>query len=164
LIYKLLAVGGGNFNLAALTSGQLSAAFLVVPLVYAAGLRTLGFQRLLLQLSTYWRLSAAGRNETAADGALLKRGAAGKSLAFANKGPAVDFLAKEIQMTPELARKAWDYYISNRIWHPNAELNLERIKFALEILAEQTKVAPPDPLRCIDYSYLQQTIKELGEQ
>jgi hypothetical protein len=65
LIYKLLAVGGGNFNLAALTSGQLSAAFLVVPLVYAAGLRTLVLQRLLLQLSTYWRLSAAGRNETA---------------------------------------------------------------------------------------------------
>ncbi|HEX5022539.1 MAG TPA: ABC transporter substrate-binding protein [Candidatus Binatia bacterium] len=30
--YKLLAVGGGNFNLAALTSGQIGATYLVVPL------------------------------------------------------------------------------------------------------------------------------------
>jgi NitT/TauT family transport system substrate-binding protein len=46
--YKLLAVGGGNFNLAALTSGQVSAAFLVVPLVYAAeeqGFKNLGFYK-----------------------------------------------------------------------------------------------------------------------
>jgi hypothetical protein len=63
-----------------------------------------------------------------------------------------------------LLARGWDYYISNRIWHPNAELNLEGMKFALEILAEQTKVAPPDPLRYIDHSYLQQIIKEIGEQ
>jgi ABC-type nitrate/sulfonate/bicarbonate transport system substrate-binding protein len=43
--YKLLAVGGGNFNLAALTSGQVSAAFLVVPLVYAA--EEQGFKKLV---------------------------------------------------------------------------------------------------------------------
>ena len=30
--YKLLSVGGGNFNLAALTSGQIGATYLVVPL------------------------------------------------------------------------------------------------------------------------------------
>lgn len=43
-------------------------------------------------------------------------------------------------------------------------LNLEGMKFALEILAEQSKIAPPDPIKYIDRSYLQQTIKELGEQ
>jgi predicted carbohydrate-binding protein with CBM5 and CBM33 domain len=43
-----------------------------------------------------------------------------------------------------LVARGWDYYISKRIWHPNAELNLEGMKFALQILAEQTKVAPPD--------------------
>jgi hypothetical protein len=31
---------------------------------------------------------------------------------------------------------------------------------AVEILAEQTKVTRPDPLRYIDHGYLQQTIKE----
>ena len=46
--YKLLAVGGGNFNLAALASGQVAAAFLVVPLVYAAeeqGMNVLGYYK-----------------------------------------------------------------------------------------------------------------------
>jgi hypothetical protein len=38
------------------------------------------------------------------------------------------------------------------------------MKFALEILAEDAKVAPPDPLKYVDHSYLQQTISELGEQ
>ena len=83
---------------------------------------------------------------------------------FANKEASVDFLAREIQITPELARRGWEYYVSNGIWHPNAELNLEGMKFALEILAEQSKIAPPDPIKYIDRSYLQQTIKELGEQ
>ena len=43
-------------------------------------------------------------------------------------------------------------------------LNLEGMKFALEILAEQSKIAAPDPLKYIDLTYLQQTIKELGQQ
>jgi hypothetical protein len=37
--------------------------------------------------------------------------------------------------------------------HPNAELNLEGMKFGLEIFAEQAKVAPPDPLKYVDRSY-----------
>ena len=83
---------------------------------------------------------------------------------FANKEASVDFLAKEIQITPELARKGWDYYTSNRIWPANGELNIEGMRFALEILADQAKVAPPDPLKYVDQSYLQQTMRELGEQ
>ena len=44
--YKLLAVGGGNFNLAALTSGQIGATYLVVPLDFIAeqqGFHVLGY-------------------------------------------------------------------------------------------------------------------------
>jgi hypothetical protein len=32
----------------------------------------------------------------------------------------------------------------------------------MQVYAEQTKEAPPDPLRYIDQSYLRQAIKELG--
>ena len=35
--YKLLSVGGGSFNLAALTSGAVGATYLVVPLDYHCG-------------------------------------------------------------------------------------------------------------------------------
>ena len=44
--YKLLSVGGGNFNLAALTSGQIGATYLVVPLDAVAeqqGFNVLGY-------------------------------------------------------------------------------------------------------------------------
>ena len=44
------------------------------------------------------------------------------------------------------------------------ELNVDGMRFALEILADQAKVAPPDPLKYVDQSHLQQTIRELGEQ
>jgi hypothetical protein len=34
----------------------------------------------------------------------------------------------------------------------------------MEIYAEQAKGPPPDPLKYIDMSYLQQAIRELGEK
>jgi len=168
--YKLLAVGGGNFNLAALASGQVAAAFLVVPLVYAAeeqGMNVLGYykdyipnyQLTVMSVKRGW----AERNR-----ALLVRFIKGALRAnhwlFGNKEAAAEFLAKEIQIAPELARKGWEYYTANRIWHPNLELNTEGMKVALEILAEESKITPPDPLKYIDRSYLRQALKELAQR
>jgi NitT/TauT family transport system substrate-binding protein len=165
--YKLLAVGGGNFNLAALNSGQVAAAFLVIPLVFSAeeqGMNVLGYykdyfpnyQLTVMSVKRGW----AERNR-----ALLVRFIKGTVRAnrwlFANREAASEFFAKEIQMSPEMARKGWDYYTSNRIWHPNLELNSEGMKLALEILAEETKALPQDATKYIDRSYLQQALKEL---
>jgi ABC-type nitrate/sulfonate/bicarbonate transport system substrate-binding protein len=100
--YKLLAVGGGNFNLAALTSD------------WAERNRSLMVR-------------------------FLKGALRANRWLFANKELAIDFLAKEIQITPELVRKGWDYYTSNRIWHPNAELNLEGMKFASRSLPNRRR-------------------------
>lgn len=61
-------------------------------------------------------------------------------------------------MSPELARKGWDYYTTNRIWHANLELNGEGMKLALEILAEDTKAATQDAAKYIDRSFLQQAL------
>ena len=166
--YKLLAVGGGNFNLAALTSGQVAAAFLVVPLVYAAedqGLTVLGYykdyvpnyQLTVMAVKRAW--AAKNRPQVVR---FLKGALRANRWMFANKDAAVEFLAKEIQIAPELARKGWDYYTTNRIWHPSLELNTEGMKVALEILAEESKFTPPDPVKYIDRSYLQQAQKELG--
>jgi len=58
----------------------------------------------------------------------------------------------------------WEFYTANRIWHPNAEIHLEGLKFTMQIYAEQIKGPPPDPLKYIDQSYLQQAIRELGER
>ena len=42
------------------------------------------------------------------------------------------------------------------------ELNPEGMKVAPDILAEEPKFAPPDPVKYIGRSYLQQALKELG--
>jgi NitT/TauT family transport system substrate-binding protein len=165
--YKLLAVGGGNFNLAALTSGQVAAAFLVVPLVFTAeeqGMNVLGYYKDYFP-NYQLTVTAVKRGWAEKNRALLVRFLKGYLRAnrwlFANREAASDFFAKEIQMAPDLARKGWDYYTSNRIWHPNLELNPEGMKLALEILAEETKAAPQDAAKYIDRSYLQQALKEL---
>ena len=168
--YKLLAVGGGSFNLAALTSGQIAATYLVVPLNYSAeeqGFNVLGYykdyfpnyQLSVLAVKRGW----AGKNR-----GLLVRFLKGTVRAhrwlYANKEAAIDFLAKEIPLKPDLARRGWEYYTANRIWHPNAEISLEGLKFTMEIYAEQTKGLPPDPVKYIDMSFLQQAIRELGDK
>jgi hypothetical protein len=81
---------------------------------------------------------------------------------YGNKEAAIDFLTKEMPLSPDLARRSWEYYTANRIWHPNAEINLEGLKFTMQVYGDQTKDAPPDPLRHIDQSFLRQAIKELG--
>ena len=168
--YKLLAVGGGSFNLAALTSGQITATYLVVPLNYSAeeqGFNVLGYykdyfpnyQLSVLAVKRAW----AEKNRGLLVG-FLKGIVRAHRWLYANKEAAIDFLAKEIPLKPELGRKGWEYYTANRIWHPNAEISPEGLKFTMEIYAEQTKGPPPDPLKYIDMSYLQQAIKELGEK
>ena len=165
--YKLLAVGGGNFNLAALSSGQVAAAFLVVPLVFTAeeqGMNVLGYYK---DYYPNYQLTVAAvkRGWAEQNRALLVRFLRAALRAnrwlYANKEAASDFFAKEIQMSPELARKGWEYYTANRIWHPNLELNLDGMKLALEILAEETKQAPQDAVKFIDGRYLQQALKDL---
>ena len=166
--YKLLAVGGGSFNLAALTSGQIGATYLVVPLDHTAeqqGFNVLGyfkdyfpnFQLSMLTVKRSW----AEKNR-ALLARYLKATVRTHRWLYANKEAAIDFLAKEIPLKPELARRGWEYYTANRIWHPNAEIGLEGLKFTMQIYAEQIKGAAPDPLKYIDQSYLQQAIKDLG--
>ncbi len=166
--YKLLAVGGGNFNLAALISGQLGATYLVVPLDYTAeqqGFNVLGYFRDYFpnyQLSLLTVKRSWAEKNRALLVRYLKATVRTHRWLYANKEAAIDFLAKEIPLKPELARRGWEYYTTQRIWHPNAEIGLEGLKFTMQIYAEQAKTTTLDPLKHIDQSYLQQAIKELN--
>lgn len=168
--YKLLAVGGGNFNLAALISGQIGATYLVVPLDYTAeqqGFNVLSYfkdyfpnyQLSLLTVKRGWAEKNRGLLVR-----FLKGAVRAHRWLYANKEAAVEFLAKEIPLQPELARRGWEYYTTHRIWHPNVEINLEGLKFTMQVYAEQAKGAPLDPLKYVDQSYLQQAVRELGER
>jgi hypothetical protein len=85
---------------------------------------------------------------------------------FENKEAAIDFLTAEMQLKPSYARRGWEYYTQNRIWHPDGDLNLEGMKYNLRIYAEQSglKGAPPNVVKFIDQSYLYEALKELSKR
>lgn len=168
--YKVFATGGGALSLAALTSGQIAATYLPMPFDYTAeqgAFNVIGYfkdyfpnyQLSVLAVKRGWAEKNRGLMVR-----FLKGAVRGYRWLYANKEAAIDFLAKEIPLNPELARKGWEYYTANRIWPPNAEVNLEGLKFTMQVYADQAKGPLPDALKYIDQSYLHQAIKELGER
>jgi hypothetical protein len=77
---------------------------------------------------------------------------------------AVEFLAKEFQLTPAHAERGLDYYLTTQAWHPELEFEMDGLKTVVDIYAEQTgmKGPIPNPEKYVDQSYLRQALKELG--
>jgi len=44
---------------------------------------------------------------------------------YDNKEAAIDFLAREMQLKPAYARRGWEYYTQQQIWHPDGDLSLK---------------------------------------
>lgn len=168
--YKLLNVGGSAPAFAALSSGQIAAAIIATPLSFEAvelGFNVIGrvadvipnFQLTALTVKRSW----AEKNRP-----LLVRFMKAMVLAmrwlYENKEPAIDFLAKEMQLKPGHARQGWEYYTENRIWHPEADINMEGLKTVIQIYGEQTQAKGPlpSPAKFVDQSYLKEALRELG--
>jgi len=62
------------------------------------------------------------------------------------------------------ARKGWEYYTENRIWHPDGNVTLEGLKYNIQIYSEQTQTkGPPLTLsKYVDQSYLKEALKQLA--
>jgi hypothetical protein len=71
-----------------------------------------------------------------------------------------------MQLKPDHARRGWEYYTQNRIWHPDGDFNLAGMKYNLSIYAEQTgaKGSLPNYAKYIDQSYLYDALKELNKK
>ncbi len=170
--YKLINVGGSAPAFAALTSGQIAAAIIAVPLCFEAqdmGFNMIGrvvdvipnYQLTVLSVKRSW----AEKNRP-----LLVRFM--KAMVFADrwlyndKEAAINFLAKEMQLKPPYARKGWEYYTENRIWNRNSDVNIEGVRTVIEIMADQGqfKGQLPSPEKYMDQSYLKEALKELGER
>jgi len=168
--YKLLNVGGSGPAFAALTAGQISAAMLAVPNAFQAqeaGFNVIGrvadvFPNYLLSAYSV-RRSWAEKNRPLVV-RFLKAVLRAKKWFEEDKNAATEYLAKEFQLTPSLAEKGLDYYLTNQAWHPELEIDLDGLKTVVEIYAEQTgmKGPIPSPEKYVDTSYLKQTWKELG--
>jgi NitT/TauT family transport system substrate-binding protein len=171
--YKLLVVAGGSSaNLAALQSGQIAATTVAVPLNYAAeesGLNVLGrlsdaiphFQTNALVVKRSW----AEKNRPIMV-RFMKAMLQTYRWMFENRDPAVEFLAREMQLKPLHARKGWEFYTHNRLWPSDGDVTLEGIKTNIRVYAEQTgaKGPLPEPGKYVDRSFLLEAANELDKR
>jgi NitT/TauT family transport system substrate-binding protein len=168
--YKLLNVGGTASSFAALSAGQIAAAMQAVPNAFQAqeaGFNVIGriadiFPNYLLSAYSV-RRSWAEKNRPRVV-SFLKATLKAKKWFEEDKKAAVEYLAKEFQLTPSLAERGLDYYLTNRAWHPELDIEMDGLKTVVEIYAEQTgmKGPIPSPEKYVDMSYLKQALKELG--
>ncbi len=168
--YQIMGAGGSGPAFTALTSGQIPAAFVAIPLSFAAA--DMGFNivgRAVDVISSYQLAALAVHRSWAMKNRplfmrFMKGVVLGARWLRENKQPAIDFLVKEMDLKPEHARRGWEYYVENRIWDPNADITIDGVKTALQIYAEQAQMkgALPSYSKYVDQSYVKEAVKELG--
>lgn len=168
--YKLINVGGSGPAFTALSSGAIAAAILAVPVSFRA--QEMGFNLigkvtdvfpnyLLSSFSVRRQWAEAHRDEVVR---FLRAVLKARKWLDESKQEAAEFLAKELDMKPALARKGLDYYLDHRAWEPDLNIDMDGLKTVVEIYAEQAdmKGPTPSPEKYVDLSYLKQAWKDLG--
>ena len=168
--YNLVNVGPSAQSYLALTANRVDAALIAVPLSSDAA--ELGYNIIgraadiiphyqLTEIST--RRSWAEKNRPVMV-RFMKAMVLAMRWLYDNKEPSIDFLAKEMRLKPEHARKGWEYYTEHKIWNPNAEANVEGVRTVIQIMGDRglLKAPLPSPAKYLDNSYLQEALKELG--
>ena len=168
--YNLLVIGGSPQTYVALTAGQIDAAALSLPLNYAA--EELGFNEIgkFIDLVPNYQLAALSLKRSWADknrpvlARFMKAMVLTYRWMYQNKDTAVDFLAQEMKLKREHARRGWELYTGNRIWHPDGDINIDGLKVVAQIYAEQTQLKgpAPSPSKYVDQSYLRDALKGLA--
>ena len=168
--YKLLVIGGTPQTYAALLSGQIDAAALSLPVNYAA--EEQGFNEVgrFVDVIPNYQLAALSAKRSWAEKnrpvmvRVMKAMAQTMRWMHQNKEGAADFLAKEMRLKPEHARRGWEFYSSTRTWHPDGDINLDGLQIVTQIYWEQTQSKGPVPkaAKYADQSYLREALKELG--
>jgi len=167
--YKLLVIGGTPQTYAALISGQIDAAALSLPVNYAA--EEQGFNEIgrFVDVIPNYQLAALSTKRAWAEknrsviARVMKAMAQTMRWIHQNKEPAVDYLAKEMNLKREHARRGWEFYTSTRTWHPDGDLNIDGLQIVTQIYFEQSqaKGPVPDAAKYVDQSYLKEALKEL---
>src|SRR5262245_39868669 len=170
--YKLLVIGGTPQTYAALTAGSIDAAALSLPVNYAA--EEQGFNEIgrFIDVIPNYQLAALSTKRSWAERNRLVLVRVMRAMAHTmrwihqNKEPAVAYLAKEMNLKPEHARRGWEFYTSTKMWHPDGDVNLEGLQVVTQIYWEQTQSKSPTPsaAKYVDQSYLREALKELSKR
>ena len=170
--YQILNVGGVTDRYLALQSGQIAATPLSVPLDNAAkqqGFNVIGY--FADDLPSYFfnpyivKRSWAEKNRPLVV-RYMKAIAQPHLWLFDNRDPAFGYLTKEMSMTVDNCRIAWEYSVKNRVWDRNADLNVESVRTMIKIVAEINGQKEPlaQPAKYIDQSYLKQALAEWAKK
>jgi len=167
--YTLVNVGGSAQAFMALTAGKIDAAIIAIPLSFNAAEQGYNVIGRVVDVIPNYQLTdiSAKRSWAEKNRPLLVRFMKAMVLSmrwlYDNKEAAIEFLAKEMKLKPDHARKGWEYYTENRIWHPDADTNIEGVKTVIQIYAErvQMKGPLPNPSKYVDQSYLKEALREL---
>jgi ABC-type nitrate/sulfonate/bicarbonate transport system substrate-binding protein len=168
--YKLLVIGGTPQTYAALVAGQIDAAALSLPVNYAA--EEQGFNEIgrFVDVIPNYQLAALSAKRSWAEKnrpvlvRVMRAMAQTMRWMHQNRDATADFLAKEMKLKPEHARRGWEFYTSTRTWHPDGDVNIEGLQVVTQIYFEQTQVKGPVPnaAKYVDQSYLREALKEMG--
>jgi ABC-type nitrate/sulfonate/bicarbonate transport system substrate-binding protein len=170
--YQILNIGGVSDRYVALQAGQIAATPLSVPLDITA--KQLGFNVLSYfadDLPNYFlnpyivKRSWAEKNRPLVV-RFMKAIAVAHRWLFDNRDAACGYLSKEMSVTAENCRVAWEYSVKNRVWDRNAELSLDGVRTMIKIVAEINNQKEPlaPPAKYIDQSYLKQALAELAKK
>lgn len=168
--YKLLVIGGTPQTYAALSAGSIDAAALSLPVNYAA--EEQGFNEIgrFVDVIPNYQLAALSTKRSWAEKnrsvlvRVMKAMAQTMRWIYQNKEPAVDYLAKEMNLKRDHARRGWEFYTSSKMWHPDGDLNLVGLQAVTQIYWEQTQSKGPLPsaAKYVDQSFLREALKESG--
>ena len=168
--YQILATGSAGPTLAALAAGQVQAAALGVPLNFVAADQGFhGVGRIVdvipsYQFGAFTVARAVAEKNRPLMVRFMRAMIAVHRWFYANKEAAVAFMAKELDLTPDYARRGWEYYVEHKIWPIDASVNLEGMNVATQIYweASQSKGTPPGGSKYIDQSFQKEALKELA--
>ena len=165
--YKLLVIGGTPQTYAALVAGSIDAAALSLPVNYAAeeqGFNEIG--RFVDVMPNYQLAALSAKRSWAEKNRLLvvrvmRAMAQTMRWIHQNKEPTANYLAKEMNLKLDHARRGWEFYTSTKMWHPDGDLNLEGLQNVTQIFWEQTQSKGPAPsaAKYVDQSYLREALK-----
>jgi len=168
--YNLVNVGGSGPAFTALGTGNIAAAILAVPINFRAqemGFNLIGkvtdvFPNYLLSSFSVRRGWAEAHRKEVVH--FLKAVLQARKWLDENREAGAEFLAKELDIKPKLARKGLDYYLASKAWEPDLSIDIDGLKTVVDIYAEQAKLADgaPNPEKYLDTSYLHEAWKELG--
>jgi ABC-type nitrate/sulfonate/bicarbonate transport system substrate-binding protein len=168
--YTLVSVGGSGPSFMALSSGKTDASILAVPISFRAidsGLNLIGkvsdvFPNYLLSSFSVRRGWAAKHRDEVVQ--FLKALLKARKWIEENPTDATEFLAKDLKLSPEVARRGLDYYLENRAWEPDLAIDLEGLRPVIETYAEQAQIKGPvpGPEKYVDLTYLKEALKQLG--